>query len=264
MTSPAPERAEDVLQEEQEPTASTTTEEPETAPKASTGDAQEASKSADSGDASGSPQSKSAEEESHPSPSVPEAARETRTEPVASLEDLRIASRATESIVQSFRQVIEQRGELHSAALASTYRKNAENMRESLRELQTQLCTALDLRGQGLLAEIDQKIVEIRNTASVIVSEADKARGELVKATSQIETAHSQWNEAHSSTFRALERFQKEYRSTIEQFEKSTARTKEITESLQSFRSLSIPMMILAAAVGTLVGLFLAKHLGLL
>jgi len=171
------------------------------------------------------------------------------------------ALRATESAVQSFREMLFLRAGRHTATLATTYREVAEQMRKSLYELQEQITANLSTNQSEALREIEQKIQMLRTEATAVGHDASKVRMDLDKAVRELDAALKGWNDANSSTFKALERFQREYRTTIEQFEKASARTEKIVEGLQGFKSLSLPAIFAAALLGTLAAELLA-HLG--
>jgi gas vesicle protein len=171
------------------------------------------------------------------------------------------ALRATESVVQSFREMLFLRAGRHSDTLATTYREVAEQMRKSLYELQEQITAHLSTNQSEVLQEIEQKLQMLRTEAAAIGHDASKIRMDLDKAVRELDAALKGWNDAHSSTFKALERFQREYRTSIDQFEKASARTEKIVEGLQGFKNLSLPAIFAAAVLGTFAAELLA-HLG--
>lgn len=180
---------------------------------------------------------------------------------VSAESERREALRATEGVVQSFREMLFLRAGRHSDTLATTYREVAEQMRKSLHELQDQVTANLSENQSQALQEIDRKFQTLRTEATAIGNDATKVRVDLDKAVRDLEGALKSWNDTHSSTFKALERFQREYRTSIEQFEKASARTEKIVDGLQGFKNLSLVAIFAAAVLGTFAAELLA-HLG--
>lgn len=179
----------------------------------------------------------------HPEPRVEEQEAERRG-----------VQSSTESIVQSFRNVLLSRAERHGDSLEAGYRDAAQQLRGSLYAFQQKVIGDLEGNLQETSQEIDNKLQEIRDEIRVIAGEASKFRGDLDKSTRELDAALAKWNDVHGSTFKALERFQKEYRDTIATFDMASARTEKIVEGLQGFKNLSLLLVAIASGIGTVIG----------
>lgn len=170
--------------------------------------------------------------------------------------------RAALASMMGFREAALERASRHVDGLLGNYREAAEQFRKKLSDEQQEIAGDLERFRKEALKELDDRIKALRSDSGQVANEASRIKVDLQQASKTLKDALEEWEQKHKGTFQALDRFQKEYRETIEKFDTATARMDKIVHGSRNLSAVSVISVFVASALGTALVHLLLLHAG--
>lgn len=159
--------------------------------------------------------------------------------------------------ILGFRDRVLNRSTLHGQALIGAYQEGVAQFRKTISDGQQKMSDDMERFREEALKELDEKLKSLRSDVAHVTNDVSRIKADVKQSADGLKKSLDEWEEQHKRTFQALDRFQKEYRDTIEQFAKATERMEEIVHGSRNLSTVSVLSVFMASALGSALVLLL-------